>query len=414
MHAAGRIFILAAILAGTAEATDRHVDASGASGPYTDITQAMVASSPGDRILVHPGTYSAFHFSRGVEVIGLGTRPSDVVVARVDFHVTVPIIDFHAALANLTISGSGAQNSISLGGNELSRGVLVIDSVAMTGGVFLHGVGGLYAMMLNSRVEPSAGGGFMNAALDFGGGTMDIVESRLKAASASFLLGTPAGVALRVGSGSAHVRLSGSEILGGAGDEGSANWNGGDAIQQPSGSAGPVLLRLSGGTVVDGGDAWGGGAGGAGIDVSGSIVTGTASVQGGAGGSPGSPYADAQPVALGYDPELRLAPAHPFAEGDAFVRPGGGYVLQLDPSIPDPRVYESVVLTPILGANASPLPPGQSVFVADPSLGVLVPGRVGPVTDQAPRRRHYFQALLRDPLTRLAVSTNPVAVTVDP
>src|SRR5262245_45870285 len=119
----------AVVLARSAHAADWIVDATGAQSSFTTIDPAMVQSTPGDRILVLPGSYPAVHFSRGVEVIGMGDEPGDVVVARVDFHVNIPNDDFDAVLSNLRVCGSGAADSISISGNELSAGTFLIDSV---------------------------------------------------------------------------------------------------------------------------------------------------------------------------------------------------------------------------------------------------------------------------------------------
>ena len=47
------------------------VDAAGG-GNFSDIQTAILASQPGDVLLVQPGTYSAFALDRGLTIIGYG------------------------------------------------------------------------------------------------------------------------------------------------------------------------------------------------------------------------------------------------------------------------------------------------------------------------------------------------------
>ena len=61
---------------------------------------------PGDRILVMPGAYPPFHFSRGVSVIGMGDDPGDVLIGRCDLHVTVPAEGYDAIFENPLLAGA--------------------------------------------------------------------------------------------------------------------------------------------------------------------------------------------------------------------------------------------------------------------------------------------------------------------
>src|SRR5688572_17272543 len=183
----------ALLLCVPAVAHDHLVDASGVQSPLVDLTQAMALAVPGDRIFVLPGSYPAFHFSRGVEVVGLGSDPSQVTIARVDFHPTAPATGFDAGLSNLTVCGAASQDSTSISGNELAEGTLTLQGVVTCGGVYLRGGGRFYLLVADSRVEPLAGAGFQGAAFDFGGGIADFVDTRIAGAGASVQAGTPAG-----------------------------------------------------------------------------------------------------------------------------------------------------------------------------------------------------------------------------
>jgi hypothetical protein len=400
------------MLAAPGRAGDLIVDASGVASGFTDITQAMLASSPGDRILVLPGSYPAFHFSRGVEVIGIGADPSQVVVERVDYHPNIPPFNYHTALSNLTVCGSGAANGTSISGNELAAGTLVLDGVATCGGVYLRGgEGSFYLMVVDSRVEPGPGGGFLNAAFDFSGGVADFVGTRITAANASLAAGTPAGTALRIGE-EATVRLSGSEVLGGDGTENGGSTaldDGGTAIGQGIGTVASV--RLSGGTAVKGGRGGAQGMGGDGIEVGGMILSGDATVAGGTGGvGPGAAYGATLPTDLGYDPELIASPAKTFAAGPTFLLPGESVQLSVDPSLPNVLVLGSRALVPPPTPSGSPLVTSGFGASSPPTITAPQPG--GDAVWSAPSRRGYFQLVFVDPTSGRLETSNPIAITI--
>ncbi len=399
------------VLATPSWATDWTVDASGVASDLVTIDQAMAVAMPGDRILVLPGTYPPFHFSVGVDVVGLGNDPAEVNVARVDFHPTRPIVDFEAGLSNMTVCSDGPSDGISIGGNELALGTFTVEGVDICGGIFLHGAGELYVMMVDTALRPGPGDGFLGAAFDFGGGTLDIVDSRIVAANASEALGKQAGVGLRIAGGSI-VRISGSEVLGGQGDGTPALRNGGDGIVHGYPMATPVNLRLSGSSLVGGGAAAPGGTGGAGVSVTGTIQTGTVTVLGGAGSPPGGAYEGSGPTALGFDPYLKLDPAKAFAEGDVFVRPGEPSFLESDGSLPDSILGFGYTLESPSGGSLSPLTPGQIRFVRKESFGLAGARTISGSLTGLPARRLYVQAFFQDPSTGQLMTSNPVAVTI--
>lgn len=401
--------LVACLLSPAARAADWVVDASGAAGTLTTIDQAMLVAAPGDRILVLPGSYPAFHFSRGVDVIGLGASPADVVVARVDYHVNVPPIDYDTSLSNLTVCGSGPSDGVSTSGNELGPGTHLIEGVVMCGGVFLHGDGDFYLIVANSRFEPGPGDGFQGAAFDFGGGIFDLVDSRIQGWSASPQDGIGPGVGLRI-AGDSTVRVSGSEVFGGAAsEEGTGLGDGADAIERGFGS-GPIAVRIAGQSLVRGGDGSPSGAGGAGVDLTASITVGDTTVSGGGGGTPGPDYAASQPTFLGYDPYLATFPARKFAMAHTFLAPGDGVLLRYDASLAGAVIGAGRHLDPPAQPHLSPLVPGEVHFFDTAPVGVMNP--VAQTGSSPPHNRGIYQAFFIVPRTGAAITTNPVPVTL--
>lgn len=407
------VVIAALALASPASASDWIVDATGSQSSFTTIDQAMVQSTPGDRILVLPGSYPAFHFGRGVEVIGMGSEPSEVVVARVDFHVNIPIDDFDAVLSNLRVCGSGAADAISITGNELAAGTFLIDRVETCGGVFLRGVPGFYLLVNDCDFAPGANGGFANAAFDFAGGTADFVGSSVTAWDASVANGAVAAIALRAVAGSS-VRASGSTFVGGNGVTGGSTAQRNGAAGIASSGATDVGLRLAGGSVVEGGDGVGGGNGGDGVRVNGTIVVGDASVSGGLGIIPGLDYGIDLPTLLSYDPQLLATPSRAPQSNHGFSPRGIQVVLDMDTSTPtSASIAWAEVLDPPASSPASPLPPGEtSVHAGDQlELSELVLWSGPPALSGS---RHVFQGFFMDPDTKALVATNPVVLDLAP
>lgn len=418
MHASPRALAYGLVLASCWLATpgrsaDLVVDASGATSSLTTIDQAMATALPGDRILVLPGSYPAFLFNRGVEVVGLGASPDQVVVERVDFHVNHPTFGYDAGLSNLTICGTGPYDGTSVSGNELGAGTLVIHGVRLCGGIFLRGGGEFYLLMIDSHVDAVSGGGFQNSGLDFGGGIADLVDSKIQGPPAAEGPGAVAGVGIRVRSG-AVVRISACEVDGGHGGGGAAgSTDGGDAIDRsPTGTA---QLRLSGGSVIRGGAGGPGGTGGAGVDLSGSILLGDASVAGGGGQTPGPAYAASQPTLLPYDPHLRLEPSHSFASGSPFASGGQVVAFVPDASLPVTTILYAPRIDPPSSPDLSPLPPsGSHELSSNGPMGLRAPRRrdsAGSVAGlTVPARRIVYQGFCVDPITQQVVTTNPTVV----
>jgi hypothetical protein len=342
-----------------------------------------------------------------VDVIGMGTTPGEVQVARVDYHVNIPNQGYHTTLVNMTVCGDGPSDGISVTGNELGSGTHATIGVVTCGGVFLHGDGDFYLMVINSSIAPGPGDGFLGAAFDFGGGTADIVDSRIAAWNASLRAGVGAGVALRIG-GDSEVRVSGSEIRGGSGVAGGAASfrNGADAIDRGFG-AGAIELRLAGETLVSGGAAAGSGTGGAGVDLAGTIMLGDASVSGGAGSPSGPDYATGSPVQLDFDPHLAVEPAQFFAQGRTVLRAGDWALLRADASIPSPSIGFATDIESPQSADRSPLPPGATSFVQLAEVGVRVPARI-PGLSASARGHGYFQAFWIS--GGQTITSNPVAL----
>lgn len=396
-------------------ATDRIVDSSGAHGPLLTIDQAMAVSAPGDRILVYPGSYGAFHFSRGVQVIGLGRSPGEVVIARVDFHPTIPTTGFDAALSNLTVCGTGPADGTAISGNELAAGTLVIEGVRACGGVYLHGAGQLYVLVIDSTFNPDPGDGFLGAAFDFAGGALDVVESAVHAAPA-FVGVSDAGKGLRLGSAS-RVRVTRSTILGGSAlaTGGSFYEVGGAAILQAAGPA-PFELQLNGGSIVRGGSTPSAThPSGAGVHLTANIVIGSATVHAGLGAVQGQAFAASQPTQLGFDPSLRALGASVEARRDTFVRRRADAHFEWGMALPPTGLGYATDLTPNVGSIFSPLgtPPAVSMSPS-PTYLHLVPEVVVPLPGRVPLQRVYMQGYFTDPETGAVLTTNPVAVTLSP
>jgi len=381
-------FVLATAVVARASANDLHVDAAGGAS-YTNISQAMAASVPGDRILVHPGSYPAFHFHRGVQVIGLGSTPAEVVVARVDYHPTIPTSGYHTSLMNLTISSAAPEDSIGLSGNELAAGTLVLDGVVIESGVYLGSANantGFYLIVSNSSVVPDPGEGFLNAAMTLGGRNYfaEIVGSRVLGWNALASGGVLAGTALRLFPGT-QIRIDGSELSGGSGDEQSPYESGASSVVVGSGT--PVTaLRITGGAVLKGGDSQGSLPGAAGIVGNGatktSISTGNAQIEGGAGAPAGVPAVQASSTVLGYDPHLTATPELKFAEQGIGVSsgqqctftwspPSAVAVIAFSGGVVQPT---AALFCPLAGESTTALVDGSSLQIVLPFLGATLQG----------------------------------------
>lgn len=411
--------VLLSLPCAVAAAADLHVDAAGAPGTYPTVGSAMLDAVPGDRILVEPGVYPMYHHSRGVSVIGVGADPSAVQIARIDFHVTLPVVGFEALISNVTAGSADPADVIGISGNELGPGSLAIDGVVVNGGMFLRGgATGFHLYVSNTRVVPLANEGFGGAAATLGGANnvVELRNSRVVGWNADEDLAAPAGVGIRFIAGT-EARIVNTDVFGGAGDAAPAPFAAGAAaIAHGFGSA-AVRLRIDGGSSIQGG-AGVGGAGGAGVAVPGVIALGSAVVAGGAGAPAGVAYAQAQPTALPFDPYLHLTPELTAAENQGRVYTGA--VIDVTTGLP---VASTAIVVGLELGQAAPttgpaakaggflsLDPAKWLFVAPGNqLGVIVPQLpAGTVPGLLP----YFQALSFVPGQGL-VASNTESVRID-
>ena len=368
--------LLFVLLSSSAAAGDLLVDASGG-GSYTTIGAAMADAVPGDRILVSPGHYPAFSFRVAVSLIGLGAAPADVHIDRIDYHVSVPALNYDTVISNVAVGGPDPSFSLAIVGNELPPGTLIIDGADVEGAVYLGGGGdGFYLLLNNSRIRAQPGEGFLGTAVHVGGPAGNFVEIRnttIEAANATDLLPASHGLALIPGT---RARLVGAVIRGGAGLAGSSHEAGGSAVVAGIGH-GDLILRLDGDCDLRGGDAAGSGAGGNGVDISGVLEIGAANVSGGNGSPSGRAYVDAQPVALAYDCHLTLTPHLADAQAPTLLR--SGQFVQL--SMPTPPGSTVIVVSVDLNLPAGPFLPvgfgGPTYWVLGNQLRVQVPAGPG-------------------------------------
>lgn len=293
-----------ATLAAAAPAADLVVAENGAGGAFPTIGHAMAVAAPGDRILVHPGSYPSFQFAVAVDLVGLGTAPGQVRIDSIDYHVSIPTVGYDTLLSNVTVGGFGGAGSIAISGNELPPGTLHLDAVVVEGAIFLRGgATGFHLLVSNSYVAPAPGQGFSGEAVYCGGpnNLVEIRDSTILGAAGSGGAAPLAGIRLFAGTAARIVdtTVSGGDAL--------LATPGASAIVQ-GGPPGTVELRLDGGSVISGGDGLGG-PGGAGVDVTGTIQVGQALVAGGAGFPAGNAYAGATPTPLPLPLHLDVVPA---------------------------------------------------------------------------------------------------------
>ncbi|MCA9001799.1 MAG: hypothetical protein KDB61_07745, partial [Planctomycetes bacterium] len=380
-------------LTAVASADDLVVDASGALSNWTTIGQAMALAQPGDSILVMPGQYPAFAFTKGVEVRGMGANPSDVSVDRVDYHVSIPNIDARTVLRNLRLCGDGAINDLAISGNELPRGSMWIDRVETCAGVYLHGAGEFYAFFSECTITPDAGRGILGAAMDLGNCEADFWRCNVVGWDASQLV--PAADALHL-SFDARIRVAASRFEGGDGHEGSGVGMAGDAVTTLPGYAADVTLigdsRFVGGHGV-------GAPGGDCVAVEGMIELGHVVLQPGSGTAPGVEFPLSPSVPLGYDPALDVP------EGRAHVktRVGPAWTPNLNsPQLGAPLIlcWDEIDVPRLLDWS-----PFGSVR---PSL---VTSGAWPIQyTRSDSDVRFLQALYRDPVSGVLRSSNPVVV----
>jgi hypothetical protein len=326
------MLLVSAMFASQAKAIDVIVDASGG-GDFTTIGAAMLVVAPGDRILVEPGTYPAFHFSRGVAVIGRGATPSAVRIARVDYHVTMPTVGFETLLSNATIGSPDPADAIAISGNEIGPGALTLDGLVVDGSMFLRGgSSGFHLLVNNCRVTPNGDENFSGAAATLGGANnvVEIRNSWIRGSAAGDVGSVPPGVGLQL-IGGTEARIVRSEIAGGDGYPLAGPLEPGAAAIRSAFGSGALRIRLDGGSVVAGGDSGGASAGGAGIALSTAahaLALGDAVVTGGAGSTTGPAYVNVVPTSIAADRVLELQPIVKHAESSGILGSGDTITLE--------------------------------------------------------------------------------------
>ena len=392
------------------QGVDRYVDGTGAGGAYMTITGAMLASAPGDRILVLPGTYPAFQFSRGVHVIGLGTDPSQVVVARIAYHVSIPALNYDTLISNLTVSSNNPLDVLSIHGNELAPGTLTIDGCVLQNGVYLRGgEQGFYALINNTSVTPPTGHGFTGEACYLGGpgNYVEVRNTRIQAWDADQALGVPAGVALRLAAGTT-ARVIGGEITGGDGAGSPAPFtSGGDAIV--SIIPGTVSLDLTGGVQVTGGAASGAAPGGHGTAIHGSVKIESAFVSGGAGVPAGLTHAVAQPSSSS-SVHLVMNPGFQYAQGGVSLSPGQSLSVVLGSGLGLGALGISLGVELPSGSNFVTLALSQMVVIPMSSWSATIPNVPGL---SIPGLMVYIQGVTLDPVSGSVNISDTAAVRID-
>ncbi len=376
----------------TPQAQDFWVDSSGQKSPLTHVDQAMALAQPGDRILVYPGHYPAFFFSKGVEVRGLGERPDEVVIDRVDYHVNLPNIDHHSVLANVRLCGDGWWNDLALTGNELQRGVLWVDQVETCAGVFLHGEADFYVFLSGVQVAPEPGRGFLQSAFDFGGGQMDVWDSQIIGWDAQGAI--PAAVALRQSFGS-RVRLASTTLRGGDGTEGSGVGAGAHAVEGLSGPASKQLIAI-GQTKLQGGHGMAA-PGGHAVHGIQQVELGSVEAEPGLGAPNGQKFSQATVTSYGLDPYLELD-SKPSASGSPFCH-------QWRSSLSVPRSVRYATLH--WDELSVPSTMDWSPFDWERRAVASGPAWSECVRDKT-RIAHFMQAVLWEPVSQRWILSNPV------
>lgn len=278
-HRLLRTSIAAILLAIPARASLWIVDASGG-GHFTDIPPAIVAASPGDVLLVLPGTYSGFTLDKRVHVIGQGANVN---------------VGGSTSIQNLTTTGACAISGLTLGilSVENCTAPIVLDGLTLQAWFRIAACGDV--RILRSSITGHDGNGSWPSfhyepggpGIDVDGARVELVECTVIGGLGSSYLwceccpnGLPGGHAIDAKNVSdIHVYCSG--VRGGNGGEahpdlmcyGDFGGNGGNGLVARSGTmcliAGQSQHFLKGGS--GGYGHWGSnGENGVGLDLSGS------------------------------------------------------------------------------------------------------------------------------------------------
>ena len=133
----------------------------GPSEIYTDVDQAVAAASPGDRILIRPGTYPGVTLDRDLELVGIDGPQVTTLLAVAGPAVGVePAVV--ATLRGLTLDGGGQERSILVdqGEVQLLDAVLVDGLAADAGGCarFVDSTVVLSRVTVGPCLAPNGGG----------------------------------------------------------------------------------------------------------------------------------------------------------------------------------------------------------------------------------------------------------------
>jgi len=97
-----RSMLATALLVGSASATTFVVDANGGFD-FTDIPPAIAAASPGDVIVVHPGSYSGFTVTFGLSLVGAsGVTTTAIQINNIASGPRVALTSFHCLSLSVT------------------------------------------------------------------------------------------------------------------------------------------------------------------------------------------------------------------------------------------------------------------------------------------------------------------------
>ncbi|MEZ5990404.1 MAG: hypothetical protein R3F30_15070 [Planctomycetota bacterium] len=397
---------LAAQLAG---ATDHVVDAQGGPGVHKTISAAMAVASPGDRILVRPGTYPGFKVDRSIEVVGLGSAPSSVIVEGIAFHPVHPHSGYRVRLSRMRLTPAlPSLNSMALSGNELGTGELILDSLVLDGGMAL-GVWEKGSMELDLdncdiRVE-KAQGGVVGAAVVVTGPAVHLEVSRTEVHGGVGTLAplSPALAALQVDDGTT-LRLAQTRLYGGKGAPGQ---DGAPALIVRNG----IVEAIHAGSLLFGGDGGDKGAGGPAIRADVPIQVGSARLAGGSG-TPDGGLIEGKGRIQTLDPDapdLRL-----FVDGSGIgpVAIAKGSVVEWTLSSRLPSVCVSTDAIRVQGNPFWPvvsLDPFATLFWSHPAMKWTVPalpvGLVG--------LRLHTQGIAFDTARRRVLATTPTTLRFD-
>ena len=337
---------LATALATSVQAATHVVDDDGGAGVFTTIQAAIDASSPGDVILIQPGTYAGYTLSTGVTLLGVGAQPVVTTAVKIE---NVPAGQV-AVLSNLR-----HENNTDI---EFCDGTAILDRVDLNASNALDVV-----VCADVRLY------------DFSAfGTTDVVASRLEATRATFI-GKPGtdvsciaaagtgGTALTADSG-ALVVLSQATLVGGEGGSvGCSFFDGGD------GGAGLWIGDASQVTVVgDESAIFGGGPG-----------LGDTCLQ---DGKPGSGVVIAATGAFLHSSVSITPGSTPGCAPGLAIENLGGALTLLDPLTP--TLFSTGATAPGVSTrftvNAAPASPAFLAFGAEPALIPLAGSPIGVLT----------------------------------